>query len=145
MACHYEIIAPEWIRALDLRDEIAGLSQFGTIVECARVQIDDHAEMAEIVFVPGAGRLGCAWGAPAEWVDAASIEEYCDRTWGAGRPDPTDGAWVWRVDDAAAAWGVSPIRVRQYLRDGRVPGAVQLGRDWALPAGSPKPGDPRRR
>lgn len=55
-----------------------------------------------------------------------------------------DAAWVWSVAEAADAWGVSPMRVRQYLRAGRVPGAVQLGRDWAIPAYAPKPQDPRR-
>lgn len=55
-----------------------------------------------------------------------------------------DPAWVWSVEEAAAAWGVSTKRVRQYLAQGRVPGAVQLGRDWAIPAHAPKPQDPRR-
>lgn len=55
-----------------------------------------------------------------------------------------DDAWVWSVEEAAAAWGVSTKRVRQYLAQSRVPGAVQLGRDWAIPAHAPKPQDPRR-
>lgn len=53
-----------------------------------------------------------------------------------------DPAWVWSVTDAAGAWGVSPIRVRQYLQAGRVPGAVHLGQEWAIPAGAAKPQNP---
>ena len=34
---------------------------------------------------------------------------------------------------AAARLGVTPRRVRQYLREGRLPGAYRLGRDWAIP------------
>lgn len=55
-----------------------------------------------------------------------------------------DDTWVWSVEEAATAWGVSTKRVRQYLAQGRVPGAVQLGRDWAIPARTPKPEDPRK-
>ena len=46
---------------------------------------------------------------------------------------------------AAARWGITPRRVRVVCRQGRVPGAMHVGRDWLLPAGCEKPGDQRRR
>ena len=137
MTYHYETVAPDQLTALDLRAETAALEAAQTSYECARVTVDGHAEAAEIVFVPEAGRIGCAWGAPADWSDADSIEAYLARTF-----SEDDPAWVWSVTDAAEAWGVSPMRVRQYLRAGRVPGAVPLGQEWAIPAGAPKPQNP---
>ena len=46
---------------------------------------------------------------------------------------------------AAARWRITPRRVRMLCRQGRVMGAMHVGRDWLLPAGCPKPGDQRRR
>ena len=45
---------------------------------------------------------------------------------------------------AAARWGVTPRWVRKLCSTLRVPGAIYLGRDWILPAGSEQPSDRRR-
>ena len=37
------------------------------------------------------------------------------------------------VAQAAQRLGVKPARVRQLLGEGRIPGAVKFGRDWAVP------------
>ena len=47
------------------------------------------------------------------------------------------------VGQAAEKWGVSVRRAQNYLKDGRVSGAVRLGRSWMIPSGAEKPGDPR--
>ena len=46
---------------------------------------------------------------------------------------------------AATRWGITPRRVRVLCAQGRVSGAIHVGRDWLLPAGSAQPGDRRRR
>lgn len=43
------------------------------------------------------------------------------------------------VKEAAAKWNISEVRVRQYLKDGRIEGAVKVGRDWIIPVGAPRP------
>ena len=47
------------------------------------------------------------------------------------------------VQQAAENWGVSVRRVQVYLKDGRVSGAVRLGRSWMIPSGAGKPANPR--
>jgi excisionase family DNA binding protein len=37
------------------------------------------------------------------------------------------------VKEAAAKWGVTPVRVRQLLQGKRIAGAYKLGRDWLIP------------
>lgn len=48
------------------------------------------------------------------------------------------------VPEAAAAWGASEPRIRQWLVDGRIKGAEKVGRDWLIPASAerPKPAKP---
>jgi hypothetical protein len=43
------------------------------------------------------------------------------------------------VKHTAARWGCSEARVKQWLADGRIRGAIKLGRDWAIPAGAARP------
>ena len=43
------------------------------------------------------------------------------------------------VKQAAALWGVSVVRVRQYIKEDRVSGAVKIGRDWLIPKDTPRP------
>jgi excisionase family DNA binding protein len=43
------------------------------------------------------------------------------------------------VKEAAAVWGVSACRVRQYLKEGRITGARKFGRDWVIPKDAPHP------
>lgn len=45
---------------------------------------------------------------------------------------------------AARLWDVTPRRVQMYCLQGRIPGARRVGRAWLLPAGAPKPRDPRK-
>ena len=49
----------------------------------------------------------------------------------------------WTTKDAAEAWGVSTVRVREFCQQGRVPGARQrivAGRAvWLIPVNSPRP------
>ena len=46
--------------------------------------------------------------------------------------------------EATRRWGVSERRVQRLCAEGRVPGAERFGRAWRIPAGAPKPADPRR-
>lgn len=43
------------------------------------------------------------------------------------------------TEQAAAAWGISRRRVQQLACAGRIPGAMLVGRDWLIPAGTQKP------
>ena len=43
------------------------------------------------------------------------------------------------VKQLAEKWGVSTPRVHQYLREGRIPNAQKLGRDWLFPEDTPFP------
>lgn len=43
------------------------------------------------------------------------------------------------VKDVAAKWAVSEVRIRQYLKEGRIEGAVKVGRDWVIPDDAPRP------
>ncbi len=53
---------------------------------------------------------------------------------------------LWTVADASDAWQVNESRVRQWLRSGRIAGAVKLGpRAWIIPAGAERPADLRYR
>ncbi|HIU93785.1 MAG TPA: helix-turn-helix domain-containing protein [Candidatus Aphodomorpha intestinavium] len=47
------------------------------------------------------------------------------------------------VREAAAAWGVSERLVQRYCAQGRIAGARKFGVSWEIPAGTPKPADPR--
>lgn len=46
---------------------------------------------------------------------------------------------IWSVADAAEAWRVSERTVRNYCAQGRVSGALLIGKTWAIPAGVEKP------
>lgn len=37
------------------------------------------------------------------------------------------------TEDIAARYDVSPETVRRWCRDGAIPGAIQLGRQWRIP------------
>ena len=47
------------------------------------------------------------------------------------------------VNDASALWGISNRRVQVLCDEGRVKGAVKLGRMWIIPRGTTKPIDGR--
>lgn len=48
------------------------------------------------------------------------------------------------VRDAAQMWGISERLVQKYCAGGRIDGAKKAGTSWVIPAGTLKPGDPRR-
>lgn len=41
--------------------------------------------------------------------------------------------------EAAAKWGISTTRITVLANEGRIPGAVRMGRSWLIPAGADKP------
>ena len=47
------------------------------------------------------------------------------------------------IREASYRWGVSERRVNQYCAEGRIPGASQFGRSWAIPEDAEKTSDPR--
>ena len=49
------------------------------------------------------------------------------------------------VSEAAKAWGISERRVSSLCRSGRIDGAKKHGWSWAIPLGSKKPNDARRK
>ncbi|SFL05872.1 DNA adenine methylase [Lachnospiraceae bacterium KH1T2] len=46
--------------------------------------------------------------------------------------------------ECAKKWNVSQRRVAIYCKDGRIEGAVLMGRMWLIPKDAKKPEDPRR-
>lgn len=52
---------------------------------------------------------------------------------------PAAAGDLWTVSQAASAWDVHPSRVRQWIAEQRIPGAVLLGHTWVLPKDSPRP------
>lgn len=49
------------------------------------------------------------------------------------------------VREAAQKWGISVRLVQRHCAAGRVGGVQRFGGTWAIPAGAPKPQDPRRK
>ena len=49
------------------------------------------------------------------------------------------------VREAAQKWGISVRLVQRHCAAGRVGGVQKFGGTWAIPAGAPKPQDPRRK
>ena len=47
--------------------------------------------------------------------------------------------------EAAGRWGVAVRHVQNLCRAGRIPSAVRFGREWAVPKGTEKPPDARRK
>ncbi len=47
------------------------------------------------------------------------------------------------VAQTAERWGISPRRIQILCNEERVPGAVRIGRSWAIPDDEPKPADAR--
>ena len=42
------------------------------------INLAGYAERAEAMYDPTTGRIGIAWGAPAEWADVDSVEHGID-------------------------------------------------------------------
>lgn len=47
------------------------------------------------------------------------------------------------VAQTAERWGISPRRIQILCNEERIPGAVRIGRSWAIPDDGPKPADAR--
>jgi len=47
------------------------------------------------------------------------------------------------VKQAAEKWGIKPRRVQEMLREGRIPAAYKIERDWVMPDDTQKPIDLR--
>ena len=47
------------------------------------------------------------------------------------------------LKEAAQNWGISERRVSTLCKEGRIPGAVKIGRSWQIPADAQKPVDNR--
>ena len=47
------------------------------------------------------------------------------------------------VQEACKRWRISNSRVRVLCREGRIEGAVKIGRNWAIPSHATKPIDGR--
>ncbi len=47
------------------------------------------------------------------------------------------------ASEYAAKHGKDTGRLRRLLADGRIPGAVKIGKQWVIPAGAPWPADAR--
>ncbi|MBR2354614.1 MAG: hypothetical protein IKA76_08955 [Clostridia bacterium] len=50
-----------------------------------------------------------------------------------------------KIEEAAKEWKVTPRRVQVLCADGKIPGAVRIGREWMIPAGTSRPTDGRTR
>ncbi|MBR2427994.1 MAG: AAA family ATPase, partial [Lentisphaeria bacterium] len=50
-----------------------------------------------------------------------------------------------KVKDAAALWGLTPRRVSELCKQGKIANASKEGKAWMIPAGTPKPTDQRIR
>ena len=47
------------------------------------------------------------------------------------------------VKEASSIWGISARRIQVLCSEGRINGAVRLGREWAIPTNVEKPRDER--
>lgn len=47
------------------------------------------------------------------------------------------------VAQTAERWGISARRIQILCNEKRIPGAVRIGRSWAIPNDEPKPVDAR--
>ena len=54
-------------------------------------------------------------------------------------------AEMMKVKDAAALWGLTPRRVSELCKQGKITNASKEGKAWMIPVGTPKPIDQRIR
>ena len=47
------------------------------------------------------------------------------------------------VTETAARWGISTRRIQILCNEDRIPGAIRIGRTWAIPDNESKPADAR--
>ena len=48
-----------------------------------------------------------------------------------------------KIEDVAAAWGISKRRLQTLCAAGKITGAARFGRAWMIPTGAKKPVDGR--
>ena len=48
------------------------------------------------------------------------------------------------TDEIASKWGITKRRVTKLCNEGRVKGAVLMGRTWIIPKDTPKPKEQKR-
>ena len=49
------------------------------------------------------------------------------------------------VKDIAKKWNIKPRTVQIMCADGKIPGTVKFGRDWAIPVDANRPYDGRKK
>ena len=54
-----------------------------------------------------------------------------------------DSLGIMTVKEAAEKWGITPRRVNEILRDGRIKGVYKIGTTWVMPDDTQKPPDLR--
>ena len=55
-----------------------------------------------------------------------------------------DKLGIMTVKQAAKKWGITPRRVQELIREGRIPAAYKLEDIWAMPDDTEKPSDLRK-
>lgn len=50
---------------------------------------------------------------------------------------------IMTTEQAGKLWDVTPRRVSELCRNGRIKGAFKIGTSWVMPADAQKPGDAR--
>jgi len=55
----------------------------------------------------------------------------------------SDSLEIMTVKKAAERWGITPRRVNEIIREGRIKGVYKIGTTWVMPDGTPKPSDLR--
>lgn len=54
-----------------------------------------------------------------------------------------ENAYMKSCKEMSAVWSISERRVREFCEEGKIPGAVKLGRQWQIPDGAERPADSR--
>ena len=74
----YRISEADSLTALDLNEEIRRADADGEPYETYILRLHDggtEQSDAQLLYFPGAGRAGIAWGGDADWMDADSPDE----------------------------------------------------------------------
>jgi len=50
---------------------------------------------------------------------------------------------IMTANQAAEKWGITPRRVNEIIRSGRIKGVYKIGTSWVMPDDTPKPPDLR--
>jgi hypothetical protein len=70
------LVSVDSVSGCDLRALVDECATEGLAVEMYRFRPSSEAvEIAEMVYVPSTGLAGVAWGADADWLDAATAQD----------------------------------------------------------------------